>query len=250
MDATASMTTRASGQTSVVLDVGHLTVGYRGKPVVRDASLVVNAGEVIGLVGHNGSGKSTLLHGISGLVWGHVERLMFLGEDIEMMPAYRRAQIGLGMLLQRDGIFPEMSIGENLSFAGIVANEFPPFAQWAELAARFRSIQERQRERAGRLSGGERRLLSLAMIIARQPSALLADEPTLGLSVQLEELVLRCLRAYAAIPGRAVLGVLHNIPLAEATCDRVYVIGHGEIRYEFRPGVSSGTLGDYIRQFS
>lgn len=232
----------------IILEVSGLTAGYFGKPVVQDLHLAIREGEFIGLVGHNGSGKSTVLLGIAGLTWGSAERIVLLDQNIGTLPAHQRSRVGLGLLLQRDGTFSDLSIEANLFIAGVKVNESIAFPQSGVLTERLRSILRRPREHAGSLSGGERRLLGLALILAKQPTVLLADEPTLGLSKGLENAVMEFLRSYASAANRAVLVVSHKLNQVQEMCDRAYVIEQGVIQCEFCPGRSGRSLEETVRK--
>jgi len=246
LDAQTDMLLPTMNTGSVVLEVSNLTAGYFGRPVVQNVDLTIREGEFVGLVGHNGSGKSTIFHGIAGLTWAHAERIVLLNKNMLKLPTFKRSRHGLGLLLQRDGTFPDLPIEANLSIAGDSdTGAVPPFG---DLAERLKSILRRRKENAGVLSGGERRLLSMALILKRQPAILLADEPTLGLSEELELAVMEFLRDYASGRNRAVLVVSHNLPLVEALCNRTYIIGQGTILHEFRSNVSNRSLEDHVRK--
>jgi len=232
----------------IILEVSGLTAGYFGKPVVQNLHLAIREGEFIGLVGHNGSGKSTVLLGIAGLTWGSADKIVLLDQNIGTLPAHKRIRAGLGLLLQRDGLFSDLSIEANLLLAGVESNESTTFLQSGELAEILRSILKRLSEHAGSLSGGERRLLSLALILAKKPAVLLADEPTLGLSEGLENAVMEFLRSYASAANRAVLVVSHKLNQVQEMCDRAYVIEQGVIQCEFCPGRSGRSLEETLRK--
>lgn len=230
-----------------ILEVRELNAGYYGKPVVQNASLYLCSGEFVGLVGHNGSGKSTVLLGIAGLTWAKAESIELQNVLIGIVPACARARHGLGTLLQSDGVFPDLSVKVNMALAGLNPDGPEIFDQASELGIKFRDIASRRHQRAGSLSGGERRLLSLALILARRPTIILADEPTLGLSESLELAVMGFLRDFASREGQAVLVVSHNIRLVESLCSRSYVIERGVMRSEWRPGRQGQTLVQQVK---
>lgn len=229
------------------LTVRNLNAGYHGRPVVQNINLHLCTGEFVGLVGHNGSGKSTVLMGIAGLTWATAEAVVLLNHQLAEASPCARTRHGLGILLQRDGLFPDLSVQTNMALAG-VPHEYPTFFPQAnELRETLEPIMRRRSQRAGSLSGGERRLLSLALSLARRPSIILADEPTLGLTDSLELAVMRYLRHLASIENRAVLVVSHNLPLVESLCSRSYVIERGEMRCEWRRGGQGETLVQQVQ---
>jgi len=228
------------------LKVKDLNAGYHGKPILQDVSLHLNPGEFVGLVGHNGSGKSTLLMGIAGLTWANATSIELWQQEISTTPPYVRARLGLGMLLQRDGLFHNLSVRVNMELARL-SEPYPSFfPQDSELTGSFQSIMQRREQRAGSLSGGERRLLSLAMILARRPTIILADEPTLGLSESLEVAVMEFLRRFASPTNQAAMVVSHNLRRVESFCSRSYVIDRGKIVAEWHTG-DQKSLADLVR---
>jgi ABC-type branched-subunit amino acid transport system ATPase component len=226
----------------IVLKVSDLCAGYQGHVVVHNASMHAAAGEVVGLAGRNGSGKSTILLGISGLTWTSCGEVELGSKSVSRMPAHLRAKMGLAMLLQKDAIFPDLSVRLNLLLAGTEASDAQPFVSDSPAATVVESVLNRQRTPAGALSGGERRLLGLVLVLAQKPCVLLADEPTLGLSSDVEVSVVSYLQQYAASNGRAVILVSHNLSMLAKTCDRTYVISGGRISGQYLSAQSEVSL--------
>jgi lipopolysaccharide export system ATP-binding protein len=232
--------TAENGNRRRILSVEDLHAGYRGKMVVSDVSVRVAPSEFIGLVGHNGSGKSTVLLGIAGLIQHKCAKLNIDGYNYADKSVYKRKRAGIGILLQRDAVFPNLSIGVNLQLSG--GNNLNRFVLYSELYRVLNEIVSRKSVPAGSLSGGERRLLGLVMSIASCPGYFLVDEPTLGLDVALELDIFEMLRNYARTHQAGVLLVSHNLKLVEQKCDRVYVIHEGSINKEFMCGTTGNNL--------
>lgn len=167
------------GSASAVLCVEHLTVKVGMRRVIEDLSLKVYDGDAICISGPNGSGKSTLLNAISGLDPARVESgtILFGGEDVTRLPTHERASRGLAYLRQRENVFTDLTVDENLRLA-LGANGPSRFqAQFPEWAANLPG-----RRRSGILSGGQKQRLAWAMAVLRSRRLLLADEPEAGMA--------------------------------------------------------------------
>ena len=223
-----------------ILSVEDLHAGYRGKMVVCGISLHIAPNEFIGLVGHNGSGKSTVLLGVAGLIQHRCTKLNVDGCNYTMEPTHKRKEAGIGILLQREAVFPNLSIDVNLRLSGV--NNLSRFEPYLELYNIVREITSRKNTPAGSLSGGERRLLGLLMSIASSPRYFLVDEPTLGLDTSLELNIFEMLRNYARTCNAGVFLVSHNLKLVEQKCDRVYIIQEGCINKEILRDTTGSNL--------
>jgi ABC-type multidrug transport system ATPase subunit len=219
-----------------VLHVEGLAAGYRGRMVVNGVSLELAAGEVLGLVGRNGSGKSTLLLGLAGLTHHTSRTIQVCAHDCSLESVRLRRRAGLGILLQRDAVFPDLSVETNLTLAGPHL-DLREYEAGEGLYAIASDILRRKETPAGTLSGGERRILGLLMAISGRPRCLLVDEPTLGLSVSLEIEVFDFLRAYARKQASGIVLVSHNLGLVQAQCDRACILREGRIEKECHCGL-------------
>jgi ABC-type branched-subunit amino acid transport system ATPase component len=162
--------------------------GYGDVEVLHGLDLTVAAGGVLTLLGANGAGKSTLCRTVAGLASGVGGQVMFRGEDVTQAPAHERSRMGIVLVPESRGVFPSLTVEENLQLwlRGQALRD--------SVYDRFPNLAERRGVEAGNLSGGEQQMLSLAPFIARPPALLLADEPTLGLSVKVAGEVLAALR--------------------------------------------------------
>lgn len=200
------------------LDVKGLTAGYNGVPVVRDVNLRVEAGEIVLLGGRNGAGKTTTIMAIADLVdtyAGTVE----IGGVAGVKGLHRKARHGLGLIMESRGIFPQLSVADNLRLGAGGVEKALDF---------FPELRARLGIKAGRLSGGEQQMLVLGRILAAGANLILADELSLGLAPIVVQRIVRAL-ADAAAAGCGVLLVEQHVELAMRSCHRCYFLKEGRI---------------------
>jgi len=217
----------------VGLRLEELFLGYGNKVVVRGISLEVRDGEIVALLGHNGAGKTTALKGIMGLLKPYRGKVLFDGEDKTGWPAKDSVARGMAYVPQGSGLFPDLTVAYNLELASYTVGD--PSAIEARQAEAFRlfPILEKRRGQTSRtLSGGEQRMLSVAMALMTKPKLLMMDEPSLGLAPLLVEHLMDAVRAINAEMGTAVLLVEQNVKQALATARRAYVMKVGQIILE------------------
>jgi branched-chain amino acid transport system ATP-binding protein len=204
------------------LEARGLSAGYGSKPVIHELNLVVNPGEVVGLLGANGAGKTTTLLALSG-------ELPLLGGTVQLAgrstksPLHRRARNGLAFVTEERSIFKSLSTMDNLRVGTHDCD--------AALAL-FPELKSRLGVRAGLLSGGEQQMLTLGRALSRQPRILLADELSLGLAPMIVRHLLEAVRRAAADTGCGVLLVEQHVRQALRYCDRVYVMRRGRVALE------------------
>jgi branched-chain amino acid transport system ATP-binding protein len=213
----------------VLLDATNLTAGYRGRAAIDDVSIQVRAGEAVGIIGHNGAGKTTLLNTVFGKIKPISGTVSFKGN---VLPADRQSNIhaGLAIVPAERFVFASLSVRENLLIARRNCTDAAQ-ADSAEEAGRtlFPVVWERRNQLAGSLSGGERRMLSIAMSLMWQPELLLLDEPTVGLAPALAERVFDALKVLADDRGMAILCVEQSLHHLLRIVDRVYVLRNGRL---------------------
>lgn len=218
-----------NGQARGDLAVEHISAGYGGVPVVDDVSLAVPAGQVSCLIGPNGAGKSTLLRAITRdaqVLGGHV----FLGgRDITTAPATDLVRRGLAWVPQLDDIFPTLSVRENLELGGYTMPKRESARRAAKILEEFPLLGALATRLAGRLSGGERKVLAIARALMPQPTSLLLDEPTAGLSPEMTEAVLNQIDGLRR-GGVAILLVEQRALEAIAVSSQVHVMVDGQLR--------------------
>jgi branched-chain amino acid transport system ATP-binding protein len=200
-------------------------------PVLRGVSLRVAAGETVALLGRNGVGKTSTLRAILGLLKRTGGTVTYNGRNLAELPSHKLASLGIGYVPQGRGIFPLLTVLENLHL-GIARP--PPAAQADEIFARFPRLKERLDQAAGTLSGGEQQMLAIARCLLMQPSLIMLDEPTEGI---MPKLVAQIRREIAEIARRgiSVLLVEQNLRTALKLADRVYLMERGRIAHEATP---------------
>ena len=215
--------------TTPLLQVRGLTAGYGGLTAVQDAELTVGVGEAVGIIGHNGAGKTTLLNSVFGInrPWsGSVE---YAGVGRDRPDAADSIKRGMAMVPADQFVFGSLTVRQNLQIAR--SNGDPDSAAWAmeQGQALFPVVWERLDQLAGSLSGGERRMLSVAMALMWRPKLILLDEPSLGLAPALAERVFDALNALRANAGLSVLCVEQSVAHLLRLVDRVYIMRSGRI---------------------
>ncbi len=214
-----------------MLVVENLTADIGRVPVLRGVSLKVAPGQTVALLGRNGVGKTSTLRAILGLLRRTGGSVSYNGEDLSRVPAHRLAGRGLGYVPQGRGIFPLLSVEENL-FLGL--DKPPPSELLDSLYMRFPRIAERRRQAAGTLSGGEQQMLALARCLVMQPTTIMLDEPTEGIMPKLVAQI-RHEIAEVAKSGIAVLLVEQNLRTALKLATYVYLMERGQIVHQATP---------------
>jgi len=209
------------------LEIRGLRVAYGGVHALRDVSLTVPTGAVVALLGPNGAGKSTTLRTISGVMRAERGTITCFGQAIERMPAYRIARMGLVHVPEGRGIFPSLSVRENLEMAATMAGG-PGGDPMAEATELFPVLGQRQRQLAGSLSGGEQQMLALARAIMARPKLLMVDEISMGLAPIVVGHLFDALRRIAA-SGASLLLVEQYVEAALELADYVYVMDKGAV---------------------
>jgi branched-chain amino acid transport system ATP-binding protein len=213
-----------------MLEIAGLTAGYGGGPdVLRDVSLDVEAGELVGLLGANNAGKSTLINCISGLVRPRAGSIRFLGEDITRAKPSDIVAAGIVQVPEGRQVFPRMSVLDNLLLGGTTAAARPRRTDRLEqVFALFPRLKERRPQHAGTLSGGEQQMLAIGRAMMGGPKLLTMDEPSLGLSPLFVQTIFRALRELNA-QGLTILLVEQNLNLTLSCAVRGVVLERGQV---------------------
>ena len=209
---------------------------FRGRQVVRDVSLRIDGGEIVGLLGPNGAGKTTSFGCILGLVRPDIGRVLLDGEDITSLPMHLRARRGLGYLPQEASIFRRMSVEDNLlavlETVGIGGDEMRRRA--GALLDEF-GVAHLAKQKATTLSGGERRRVEIARALTTSPSFILLDEPFAGID-PIARADLQRVVAHLKERGLGILITDHNVRETLQITDRAYIIADGTILQSGPPG--------------
>jgi branched-chain amino acid transport system ATP-binding protein len=217
---------------SALLEVENLSVRHGQLLAVSELSLVVNAGQVVAVIGANGAGKSTLLETIAGLLHAAQGRVVLDGTDVTRLPAHRRLRAGIALVPEGRRLFPSLTVRENLQTGQYRKRPGP----WDIPAVYelFPWLPERSGQRASALSGGEQQAVALARALLGNPRVLLLDELSLGLAPVVIANVYRTLPRIVA-QGTAVLLVEQDVNLALRCADHVHCLLEGRIRLSGAP---------------
>jgi lipopolysaccharide export system ATP-binding protein len=212
-----------------LLHADSLRKRYKSRTVVRDVSLEVSSGEVVGLLGPNGAGKTTCFYMIVGLAAADEGRIELDGRDLTHLPIHRRARLGISYLPQENSVFRKLTVEENvqaiLELQGLAPGELEP--RLTDLLKDL-NIAHLRKHTALSLSGGERRRLEIARALGTRPAFILLDEPFAGVD---PIAVLDIQRIIRFLKEREI-GVLitdHNVRETLGICDRAYIINEGEV---------------------
>jgi branched-chain amino acid transport system ATP-binding protein len=210
-----------------MLEVTGLRAGYEGNDVIQDVTFHVDSGEAVMIIGSNGAGKTTLFRAMVGLLGASAGEVKHEGTDITGVPAQRIVRLGISFVPAERRLFPRMTVRENLALGAYPGRPDP---ETMELVMElFPRLAERQKQRAGTMSGGEQQMLAVGRALMADPSLLVLDEPTTGLAPKLAADAYEALGALRD-RGLTVLVAEQQVPLAMALCDRGYVLENGRIR--------------------
>lgn len=212
-----------------LLSVSQLSVAYGGIQAVRNLSLEVAQGEMVCLIGANGAGKTSTLKALSGLIAAQSGSIQLDGQPLSGLPAHAIARRGMALVPEGRGVFPRMSVAENLMMGAYIRTDRAAIAHdLDQVYSLLPRLTERRTQLAGLLSGGEQQMLALGRAMMARPRLLLLDEPSMGLAPLMVQAVFDIIRRIAA-SGVAVLLIEQNAHLALKTCARGYVLETGMI---------------------
>ena len=211
----------------LVVHAEDLVAGYLpGINILNGCSLTAYQGELIGIIGPNGAGKSTLLKAVFGQVNIRSGRVLLKGEDITGLKANKLVEKGVAFVPQTNNVFPSLTIEENLEM-GVFQTPKRFKERFEFVTELFPDLGKRRNQRAGSLSGGERQMVAMGRALMTDPSVLLLDEPSAGLSpVRQDETFIRVKEVNAA--GVTVIMVEQNARRCLQICDRAYVLDQGK----------------------
>ena len=223
------------------LRVTGVTAGYGGDPVIRNVSVRAEPGEVVSLVGANGSGKSTLLKSLVGVVRVTAGTVVVGETDVTRKAPEEVARAGVGYVPQVDDVFAPLTVRENLEMGGYLLPARQVRARIDEVTVIFPRLAAMLARPAGKLSGGERKMLAMGRVLMLQPSVFLLDEPTANLAPAIARTLLEEHVRQLAANGASVLVVEQRARAVLAISDRTYVLAGGEVRMEGTPAELAGS---------
>ena len=224
-----------------MLELEHVTVRYGKRPVLRQISLSVAAGEIVTLIGANAAGKTTTLRAIMGLKELTSGAIRFDGLDVSQLSTVDRVRRGLALAPEGRQIFLKFTVEENLMMGGYARDDRHRLgSDIARVYEMFPRLSERRSQNAGSMSGGEQQMLAIGRALLSRPRCLLLDEPTLGLAPIIVDEIERIIRALAAENMTIVLAE-QNAAIALGIADRAYVLELGQISLHGEAAVLKGT---------
>jgi branched-chain amino acid transport system ATP-binding protein len=219
----------------VLLEVESLEAGYGEVQVLWGLSLKARRGQLTAIVGTNGAGKTTTLRAVAGTINPWRGRVMFENEDVTRLPTHQKAERGFALVPEGRQLFSAMSVAENLELGAFSKRAARSYASRLEqVFSLFPRLKERQRQRAGTLSGGEQQMVAIARGLMSDPDILIIDELSLGLAPVVVYQLLTTLKRLKEA-GLTILLVEQNVHLALALSDYAYVVAEGRIFTEGLP---------------
>jgi ABC-type branched-subunit amino acid transport system ATPase component len=212
-----------------------VTAGYGGDPVIRNVTVRADPGEVVSLVGANGSGKSTFLKSLVGVVRVSAGTVVIGETDMTRKAPEEVARAGVGYVPQIDDVFGPLTVRENLEMGGYLLPARDVKARIDEVTTVFPRLAAMLTRPAGKLSGGERKMLAMGRVLMLQPAVFLLDEPTANLAPAIARTLLEEHVSALAAGGAAVLVVEQRARAVLAISNRTYVLAGGEVRMEGTP---------------
>lgn len=238
----------------MLLKVENLHASYAGCKALRGVSIEIAKSEVVGLCGPNKAGKSTLCRCLAGSKKTDLGEILFDGRDITQLPATRRLPLGVSLCPEGRGIYPGMSVLDNLKLGcdGVTRREQK--LRMEQVFSYFPVLSERLWQQAGTLSGGEAQMLGVARKLLRQPRLIIVDEPSLGLAPVAIDAVFRALSKVREESGTSVLVVEEGLGRLDVLVDRAYVLHLGAVVAEGvideltrSPAIASAFTGEIVQ---
>jgi branched-chain amino acid transport system ATP-binding protein len=219
----------------MILRLSGVAAGYGPKTVVSDLSFALEPGQILALLGHNGAGKTTTLKSIMGLLPLRAGSVEFDGRTLGRTAVADRVAAGLRLLPEGRGIFPDLSVEENI--AVVAARNVGPDATFgiASVYELFPVLSERRTTRAGSMSGGQQQMLAMSLAILGTPRCLMLDEPSIGLAPNLVERMFEQVRDVCKSHAMTAVLVEQNVAAAMKIADRVIIMNNGAIVFDGLP---------------
>ena len=212
-----------------MLEVRDLEVNYGSINAIKKISFDVNEGEVIALIGANGAGKTTTLHTITGLLKAKSGSVMFEGKELLKTPPHKIVEMGMAHVPEGRRIFQQLTVYKNLTLGAFTRKDKGAIDETLKLVySKFPRLEERKKQVAGTLSGGEQQMLAMGRALMSKPKIVLMDEPSMGLSPLFVAEVFKIIEEIRA-GGTTVLLVEQNAKKALEIADRAYVLETGKI---------------------
>jgi len=213
----------------MILEVKNLVSGYHNKRVLHGLSFSMEDGEVVGTIGHNGGGKTTLLKSLFGLLSPWEGRVFFRGHEITGRKPGSNVKEGIAYMPQGQGLFPDLTVMENLEISSFGLDRETLKKRSQQVFELFPILDERKKQRAGTLSGGEQRMLGVGLTLMHEPTLMFLDEPSLGLAPRIVHLVMENIAEINRRLKNSIMLVEQNFEQVKRVAKKIIVIKLGRI---------------------
>jgi len=225
-----------------MLEINNLHVRYGGIHALQGISLEVPDGKIVALLGSNGAGKSTTLRTVSGIVKPDAGEVLFNGENMIGLKSFEVLRKGIAMVPEGRRVFRNLTVFENIEMGAYIRSDKREIEEdIQDLFRLFPRLEERKKQSAGTLSGGEQQMLALARALMSRPKLIMIDEPSLGLAPVLSQSVLRKLKELNEAEGQTILLIEQNARAALSIADYAYILETGNIVLQ---GAASDLIND------
>ena len=211
-----------------MLKVENISVNYGAIKALQNVSFDITQGEIVALIGANGAGKTTILNTISNIVPSVSGRVMYLGKDVTKVQPHDIVKLGISQVPEGRRVFAKMSVLENLEMGAYTRNDNEVGSDMEKIFQRFPRLNERKKQAAKTLSGGEQQMLAMGRALMSRPKLLLLDEPSMGLAPMLVEQIFEIIQEINK-SGTTILLVEQNANMALSIAHRAYVLETGEV---------------------
>jgi ABC-type branched-subunit amino acid transport system ATPase component len=219
----------------MVLQLSGLAAGYGAKTVISDVTFALEPGQILAFLGHNGAGKTTTLKTVMGLLPPRAGEVLFDGQRVDRLDVAQRVAKGLRLLPEGRGIFPDLSVAENIDVVAARNVTHGPMFGIADIYRLFPVLDERRATRSGSLSGGQQQMLALGLAILGTPRCLMLDEPSIGLAPNLVERMFQQVHDVCKSHAMTAILVEQNVAAAMKIADRVIIMNNGRIVFDGLP---------------
>jgi branched-chain amino acid transport system ATP-binding protein len=211
-----------------MLKVENISVNYGAIKALQNVSFQINQGEIVALIGANGAGKTTILNTISNIVPSVAGKITYLDREITKLPPHEIVKLGISQVPEGRRVFAKMSVLENLEMGAYTRSDNEIGSDMEKIFQRFPRLNERKKQPAKTLSGGEQQMLAMGRALMCRPKLLLLDEPSMGLAPMLVEQIFQIIQEINA-SGTTILLVEQNANMALSIAHRAYVLETGEV---------------------
>ncbi|MEA2730393.1 MAG: branched-chain amino acid transport system ATP-binding protein [Acetobacteraceae bacterium] len=219
----------------MVLRLNGVVAGYGPKTVISGVSFALEPGQILAFLGHNGAGKTTTLKSVMGVLRPSAGEVLFDGKRIDRLSVAERVALGLRLLPEGRGIFPDLSVAENIDVVAARNVSAGAMFDVPDVYKLFPVLQERRTTRAGSMSGGQQQMLALSLAILGTPRCLMLDEPSIGLAPNLVERMFQQVRDVCKSHAMTAVLVEQNVAAAMKIADRVIIMNSGQIVFDGDP---------------